>query len=74
MVVEKKQAQGHIDLPRFRPTGRLTALLLHVWTDIIIMVESYKGVLHVNPAGYRPEVEDEQILPWGYHLSFYSKP
>ena len=31
---------------------RLTALLLHVWIDIIIMVETYKGVLGVNPAGY----------------------
>ena len=28
------------------------------------MVESYKCVLRANPAGYQPEVEDEQILPW----------
>ena len=33
--------QTHSDLPRFRPTRRLTALLLHVWIDVM-MVASYK--------------------------------
>ena len=47
---------------------RQTALLLHVWIDII-MLDSYKGVLHADPEGYRLELEDEQILPWGDHLS-----
>ena len=27
-----------------------------------------------NPEGWRLEVGDEQILPWGDHLPFYSKP
>ena len=47
---------------------RLAALLLHVGTDVI-MVASYKGVRQENPTGWWLEVEDEQILPWGDHLS-----
>ena len=42
---------------------RLTALLLHVWIDIIIMVESYKGVLHVNLVGYRPRLKVSRSYP-----------
>lgn len=25
----------------------------------------------MNPAEFRPEVDEEQILPWGDHLSLY---
>ena len=35
-------------------------------------MEWFTGVFSgVNPAEYRPEVDEEQILPWGDHLSLY---
>ena len=54
---------------------RLTALLLHVWIDVI-MVASYRWCfLARDPEGWRREVDEEQILPWRDHLSlFYLEP
>ena len=42
---------------QIKAARRLTALLLHVWI-YIIMVVAYKGVLRVNSAVYQLEIED----------------
>ena len=53
---------------------RLTALLLHVWIDVIMMA-SYKWCFLVrNPEGWQREVGEEQILPWEITSLSYLEP
>ena len=67
----KQSTQRRREFTQVQAARRLKSLLLHVWIEVFIMVWLTMVVSGVYPAGWRPEVDDEQILPRGDHLSLY---
>ena len=58
----RNKEQTHSDLPRFRPTPACLDRCHHGGELQVVFLAK-------DPEGWRREVEDEQILPWGDHLS-----